>query len=258
MSTCVRISGVIITLNEEDHIRECIESLKPAVDEVLVVDSFSKDRTQEICEELGVRFLQHAFEGHIEQKNYAMRQAAFDHVLALDADERLSPEMLQSILEVKRSWSADGYAFNRLNNYCGTWLRHSWYPDRKVRLWDRRCGEWGGTNPHDKVLIRGSVSNLRGDLLHFPYPNLEAHFRQLTQFAIIAANAKFREGKSSSLLFHVILGPWFKFVRRYVFRFGFLDGYYGFIFSALAAYVNFMKYLRLWELNRGARSRHVS
>lgn len=253
MAGPVKISGVIITYNEERNIEACINSLIDIVDEVVVVDSYSKDQTEEICKRLGVKFVQHAFEGHIEQKNYAMEQASYDHILSLDADERVSPKMKASIQAVKDNWQADGYVFNRFNNYCGAWLRRSWYPDKKLRLWDRRKGKWGGTNPHDKVIVSGKVEKLKGDLLHYAYENLEEHYEQIKKFAIIAAHAKFRQGKKANFIFHVILSPLYKFFRKYVLRLGFLDGYYGFIFSGLTAYLNFMKYLRLWELNRNQK-----
>lgn len=250
MSNPVKISGVIITLNEAKHIRACIQSMLPVVDEVVVVDSYSTDETPAICQELGVRFLQHSFAGHIEQKNYAMQQAEHDYVLSLDADERVSPEMAMSIQAARANWQADGYAFNRLNNYCGHWLQYAWYPDRKTRLWDRRAGQWGGTNPHDKVIVQGTVVQLTGDLLHYPYATVDEHFEQNRKFAVIAARSKFAKGRRVNFLVDVVLGPWFKFLKLFVFKRGFLDGYYGFIFSALASYVNFMKYLKLWELNR--------
>lgn len=225
--------------------------MKPVVDEIVVVDSYSTDDTEAICQSLGVRFVQHAFEGHIEQKNYAMHQAEYDIVLSLDADERLSDEMQQQVLQLKANWDADGYVFNRLNNYCGAWLKRSWYPDKKLRLWDRTKGEWGGTNPHDKVIVKdGLVKRGKGDLLHYAYDNLEEHYEQIKKFAIIAANAKYQKGKKANFVIHVLLSPAYKFVRKYILRLGFLDGYYGFIFSGLTAYLNFMKYLRLWELNR--------
>ena len=251
----IKISGVVITYNEERNIRDCIQSMQGIVDEVVVVDSYSTDNTEELCRELGVKFVQHPFEGHIEQKNYAMHQASFDHILSLDADERVSDQMRQSIVKVKADWQADGYVFNRFNNYCGAWLRHSWYPDKKLRLWDRRKGRWGGTNPHDKVIVEGKVQKLKGDLLHYAYDNLEEHYEQIKKFAVIAAHAKFNKGKKANFIIHVLLSPAYKFFRKYVLRLGFLDGYYGFIFSGLTAYLNFMKYLRLWELNRN-RKKH--
>lgn len=248
----IQISGVIITYNEERNIEACIRSLQGIADEIVVVDSYSTDHTPEISTKLGAKLYQHPFEGHIEQKNYAVGKASYDYILALDADERISEEMKASILQIKnKSWDVDGYTFNRLNNYCGTWLKHSWYPDAKLRLWDRRKGYWGGTNPHDKVVLKnGQVRKLNGDILHFAYENLEEHIDQTKKFAIIAANAKFKQGKKTFFFIHVVLNPFYKFFRKYVLRLGFLDGHYGFIFSALTAYLNFMKYSRLWELNR--------
>ncbi|MCR9098555.1 MAG: glycosyltransferase family 2 protein [bacterium] len=251
MSNPVRISGVIITLNEARHIRACIQSMLPVVDEVVVVDSFSTDETPAICQELGVRFLQHPFEGHIEQKNYAMQQAKHDCVLSLDADERVSEAMAEAILTVKQNWAADGYAFNRLNNYCGHWLRYAWYPDRKTRLWDRRRGQWGGTNPHDRVILpKGQVEHLGVDLLHYPYRNVLEHAEQLLKFADIDAKFKNAGGHRVSLFRDLILGPCFKFFKLYILKRGFLDGLYGFLYCCMAAGFNFLKYARLWELNR--------
>jgi len=141
----VKISAVIITFNEEKNIGRCLDSLQKVADEIVVVDSCSNDKTCEICEKYGVRFIQNRFKGHIEQKNFAMQQAEYDWVLSLDADEVLSLELTDSILKVKKDWVIDGYAFNRLTNYCGTWIRHcGWYPDTKLRLWDKRRGRWGG------------------------------------------------------------------------------------------------------------------
>jgi len=255
LSNPVKISGVIITFNEERNIGDCIDSMKDVVDEIVVVDSFSTDSTQKIAKEKGASVLEHAFEGHIEQKNYAMSQANFDYILSLDADERLSTEMKDSIDTVKSNWTEDGYAFNRLNNYCGAWLKRSWYPDRKLRLWDRKKGKWGGTNPHDKVILSNGhkPKKLKGDLLHYAYENLEEHFEQVKKFAIIAANAKHKQGKKVFFVIHLVFNPWYKFFRKYVLRLGFLDGYYGFIFSAITAYLNFLKYSRLWELNRNKK-----
>lgn len=254
MSEQVKISGTIITFNEERNIKDCIQSLKPVVDEIVVVDSYSTDNTVNICKELGARVVQNKFEGHIEQKNFAMKCASFDHILSLDADERLSDLMQNSILETKSKWKYDGYSFNRLNNYCGKWLRFSWYPDRKLRLWDRRDGIWGGTNPHDRVIVQsGRVKKLKGNILHYAYQNLEEHYDQIRKFAGIAAHAKYKEGKSVNILVHLVLNPAFKFFKRYFLSLGFLDGYYGLVFSALTAHLNFMKYARLLELKRSER-----
>ena len=138
----VKISVVIITFNEEKNIGRCLESIKDIADEIVVVDSFSNDKTEEICRKYKVNFIQNKFEGHIEQKNYAATHASYQHILALDADEALSEKLKKSIIETKKNWIAEGYSFNRLSNYCGKWIKHSgWYPDTKLRLVDRTKGK---------------------------------------------------------------------------------------------------------------------
>jgi glycosyltransferase involved in cell wall biosynthesis len=252
MSQPVKISATVITYNEERKLEACLRSLAGVADEIVVVDSLSTDGTKAICDRHPVRFVPHVFEGYVAQKNFAVAQVTHDHVLSLDADERLSPELRRSILAVKERWDdCDGYAFNRANYYCGKWLRHAWYPDRKIRLWDRRKGSWGGTDPHDHVVLPAArVRRLRGDLVHEAYLTVDEHVRQTFKFAEVAARAKYARGRRPSVLVHVLLGPPFKFLKRYLLRLGFLDGWYGFVFSALAASVNFFKYLRLAEYHR--------
>jgi glycosyltransferase involved in cell wall biosynthesis len=248
----VKISATIITLNEEGKIEDCLKSLVGVADEVVVVDSLSRDRTEEICKRYGVRFIATPFKGYVAQKNYAVTLATHDHVLALDADERLSDELRASILAAKDNWQGGGYSFNRFNNYCGHWIRFcGWYPDKKIRLWDRRQGQWEGTDPHDKVVIKGgAVTHLRGDLLHFAYFTVDEHLYQMHKFAEVAARAKYNKGQRANFIVHILLNPLFKFFRKYFLQLGFLDGYYGFVFCAAASSLNFFKYLRLYEYQR--------
>lgn len=249
----VKISAVIIAFNEEKKIGACLQSLQGIADEIVVVDSFSTDGTEEICRKYQVNFIQTSFKGYIDQKNFALQKASFDHVLSLDADEVVSEKLAASILKIKRGWgSFDGYAFNRLNNYCGKWIHFcGWYPDRKIRLWDRRKGRWGGTDPHDMVMIPGGkVAKLDGDLLHYAYFTVDEHLKQMYRFAEVAAMAKYKKGVKPVFIVHVILNPVFKFVKKYVFQLGFLDGYYGFVFCSTTALLNFYKYLRLYEYHR--------
>lgn len=246
----VRISATIITLNEEQKLEPCLQSLQGVVDEIIVVDSFSTDRTEEICRKYGVTFITHPFEGYVAQKNFAVKQARHDVILALDADERLSAVLRESILKVKSNWGeVDGYAFNRRNNYCGKWIRFcGWYPDRKVRLWDRRKAQWAGEDPHDKVVIdRNRLKQLKGDLLHMTFLTMDEHLRQMYKFAEVAAKAKYRKGNRPVFLIHVVLSPVFKFFRKYVLQLGFLDGYHGFVVCSTASMLTFYKYLRLYE-----------
>src|SRR5262245_55167933 len=141
----IKISAVIITYNEERNIARCIDSVKPVADEIVVLDCFSTDKTQKISEERGAKFYQQEFLGFARQKNRAVALASYDHVLSLDADEYLSSELTQSILAVKTDWTHDGYLMNRLSSFEGTWIKTcGWYPDAKLRLWDRRKGSWHG------------------------------------------------------------------------------------------------------------------
>jgi glycosyltransferase involved in cell wall biosynthesis len=247
-----QISVVIIALNEEQNIGRCLDSVVGVADDVVVVDSFSTDRTEEICKAKGARFIQHAFEGHIEQKNWAITQAKYPHVLSLDADEALSDELKKSILEVKANWTHDGYTMNRLNNYAGQWIRHSgWYPDRKLRLFDNRKGAWGGYNPHDKYSMTtpgAAVGHLKGDLLHYAYHSVEAHKAQLQKFSEIAANAFFKAGKKATFEKRY-LSPGFRFLRNYIIKLGFLDGKHGLNIAWNEAVGVYRKYKKLEELN---------
>ncbi len=248
----MHLSAVIITFNEERNIGRCLDSLVGVADEVVVVDSFSTDRTAEICREKGARFVQHAFAGHIEQKNYALTQAAFDHVLSLDADEALSDTLRQSILAAKADWRAEGYAMNRLTNYCGQWIHHSgWYPDRKLRLFDRRLARWGGQNPHDKIEMNAEArqERLRGDLLHYSYYSVEEHYARARRYADIAAKAMHDRGRQANW-WNLAFSPAVKFLRNYVLKLGFLDGRAGWTICRIAALETWWKYRALQGLRK--------
>ncbi len=251
----VKISAVIITYNEEKDIARAIESVNGIADEVLVVDSFSTDKTQEICESMGAKFIQNKFEGHIQQKNFAALQAKYDYVLSLDADEALDNTLRKNILNAKNNFNADGYKFNRLTNYCGKWIKHcGWYPDTKLRLWDRRKGEWGGDNPHDKYIMNeGSIiKHLKGNILHYSYHTIHQHIAQANKFSNIGALSSFNKGRKMSLV-KIVVFPFWKFLNIYLFRGGFLDGYYGFIICMISTHESFLKYVKLRELNKGKK-----
>ncbi len=254
----ISISCVVITLNEERNLARCLQSLYTVADELVVVDSFSTDKTEEIARSFGARFMTNKFVGHIEQKNFAKAQATNDYILSLDADEELSAELIKSILEVKANWKSDGYFMNRLSNYCGQWIRHSgWYPDTKMRLFDRRKGQWKGRNPHDQYNIDAgnSTSFLKGDILHYTYYTVEEHRRQAEKFANIAAQSHFDAGIRSSY-FMLVVKTVSKFIRNYIIKAGFLDGRNGFIICRITAWETWMKYKKLILLTRNARRGH--
>lgn len=243
-----KLSVTVITFNEEKNIERCLESVMPVADEIIVVDSFSKDNTRKICEKYNVTFIEHPFEGHIQQKNYALDQATHDHVLSLDADEALTPELQKSILAIKEgNWTNEAYKFNRLTNFCGKWINHTgWYPDTKVRLWNKKHGRWGGVNPHDKVVLENNIqaTHISGDLLHYSFYTLDQHMDQINKFSSIRAREMFQSGRKVTWL-KILLSPPIKFLKHYILFGGFRDGYSGYVISKNSAHAVFLKYMKL-------------
>ena len=251
------LSVVIITYNEEKNIRRCLESVRELASEIVVVDSLSTDGTKQLCSEFGVRFIEQAFLGYIEQKNFALDQASHDMVLSLDADEAIDEPLKAAILKVMQDdFPADGYMMNRCSNYCGKWIRHgTWYPDRKLRLWNRTRGRWGGVNPHDKVELQegARIVRLPGDILHFSYYSFSEHIAQLNKFTSIQAAAMYKQGKKASFV-KLVVSPAAAFISGYFFRGGFLDGVDGLMIARSVSYQTFTKYAKLLELQRERES----
>lgn len=247
------LSVCVIAKDEAGNIADCLKSADFA-DEWIVVDSHSTDRTREIAQECGARVVERDWPGHVEQKNFAVGQAAHDWVLCLDADERVSPELRASILAaLARPELPAGFEFPRRTWYLGRWIRHGgWYPDVKLRLFRRSQGCWGGVNPHDRVRCRGDVVRLNGDLLHYSYDSIADHLRTIDFFTSIAAREKLSRGGGAGL-FSLVLRPLGKFVRMYLLKAGFLDGTAGFVVAVTGAFYVFLKYAKLWEIERGLR-----
>jgi glycosyltransferase involved in cell wall biosynthesis len=249
----VKLSVVIITFNEERNIVRCLEALQDVANDVVVVDSFSTDQTVALCQQLGVRVVQHAFEGYVQQKNFATTQAQYDYVLQLDADEVLTDQLRHSIWTVKQHWQHAGYTLARLTNYCGSWVRHGgWYPDRKLRLYDRRLGAWQGLLLHERFEVQPgqTVGIVAGDLAHYSYNSVEQHVSQLNRFTSIAADELWLRGKRQVTVFHLLLKPWWKFMHGYFLRFGFLDGFAGLCIATISAWGVFLKFAKLSIKNR--------
>ncbi len=248
----IPLSIVIITFNEERNIGRCLDSVKDIADDIVVVDSYSTDTTRDICLSHGARFVQHPFKGHIEQKQWAISQALYPHILSLDADEALSETLKRSIVQVKNNWEYDGYYMSRLTNYCGSWIHHcGWYPDKKLRLWDSRKGRWGGLNPHDKFELTApgaTTGLLQGDLLHYSYYTREDHYKQIEFYSTIGANTYYKEGRTASI-FSLIINPLLKFFRDYIIKLGILDGKAGFTICRISAYATYLKYKKLRDLH---------
>ena len=244
----VPLAVVIITFNEEANIARCLQALGNVADDVLVVDSFSTDATVEICHRHGARVIQHAFAGYVEQKNYATSQAEFDYVLQLDADEVLTDELRQAIREAKADWQHAAYSLARLTNYCGHWVRHGgWYPDHKLRLYDRRLGRWTGLLLHEKFEVNSgqTTAPLAGHALHYSYHSVAQHVTQLNKFTSITAQELALRGKTRVGVFHLLLKPLWKFVHGYIFRLGFLDGFAGLCIAGISAWGVFLKFAKL-------------
>lgn len=247
----IPVSVCIVTYNEEENIAACLESVRWA-DEIVVVDSFSTDRTVEICQRYGAKVYQHSWPGHIEQKNRALGYATNDWVLCLDADERLSPELSMWMRGTFASMKnrVDGYFFPRRTFYLGRWITHGgWYPDYKLRLFRKSKGFWAGVNPHDRVVLSGQTQHVKLDILHYSYKNIADHLRKINAYTTTLAQAKWEEGKKSG--FFLMMGvTLFKFFKAFILKRGFLDGVPGFIVAVLGAYYEFLKYAKLWEMNK--------
>ncbi len=244
-----KISVIIITLNEARHIERCIRSVLPVADEVIVLDSFSTDNTAAIALQLGARVYQHSFDGYGPQKNRAIDYARYNWILNIDADEALSPELEQSILEAKKNFTRDAYACNRLTNYCGKWIRHcGWYPDTLIRLWRKDKAGVTQDKVHERfVLNPGSHAGfLKGDLLHYSYYTISDHIKKIEQYSEIGAQHDVARGKKCSLFKLWFLPKWI-FFTTYIIRLGILDGYYGYVISKNSAFAAFVKYLKIRE-----------
>lgn len=247
----IKLSGVVITFNEERNLGRCLDSLRQVCDDLVVVDSGSTDRTRELAEARGARVVVRPFDGFTAQKNFALDLAAHPHVLSLDADEWLSPELVASIQAARADWRADGYAFNRLNHYGEKPVRScGWYPDAKIRLWDRRRGRWAGGLLHEVVVLEPGARSawLPGDLLHRAYERAgqlvakmqsysdwwareHAHRRRITPAGLLAKTAT-------------------AFFKNWILQRGILDGYEGLAVSVSNANGVFYKYAKLLEANR--------
>ncbi|HEY5803143.1 MAG TPA: glycosyltransferase family 2 protein [Lysobacter sp.] len=252
LSACP-LSACIIAFNEADRIADCIASLA-FCDEVVVVDSHSTDATAQIARDLGARVIQRPFDGFRSQKQFAIEQATHDWVLCLDADERVS-DALRTAIEGERAGGfgdAAGYRFARLSEYFGKFLRHgNAYPDRVLRLFDRRRGGWRGTREvHEAASVDGPVRTIAGDLIHYPYRSLEQQLLKTQRYARMMAEHDFARGKRATLT-GLVLSPAWRFWRGYLLRGGFRDGWHGLVYAYVRANYVRQKTIMLWMLQNG-------
>ncbi len=244
----MKITARINTLNEEHNIVAALESLSWA-DEILVVDSWSKDRTVELARQHGAKVYQHDFLSHGEQHNYADTLASHDWIFVLDADERLTPELRDAIENIRREDPKySGYRFARRAYFMGRWIRHcGWYPDYQTRLYDRRTTKWGGDPPHEEPKVNGPVQIIPGELLHYTKRNLKESLDQLNFFTTLASQDRFRRGRRAASYWKLLFIPPAIFLRSYVWKRGFLDGLPGLVISWLAAFYVFVREAKLRE-----------
>jgi glycosyltransferase involved in cell wall biosynthesis len=241
----VKISATIITYNEERNITRALESLRCA-DEIIVVDSGSSDRTVELAGKLGARVVDSAWLGYAKQKNFAAEQASNDWILSLDADESLSEALEAEIWRLKKNGPQfDAYTMPRLAQYLGKWIHHSgWYPDRKVRLYNRKKADWVGDYVHESVVVKGSVGHLDANLLHFTCDSLSEHMKTMDRYTTLAAEQLVASGRTVSWG-RLIFEPAWTFFRTYFVKLGFLDGVEGLAIANMAALYNFLKYAKV-------------
>jgi glycosyltransferase involved in cell wall biosynthesis len=246
------LSVVIITYNEEKNIKRCVESVSKVADEIIVVDSFSNDNTVNIAGAMGAIVKQYKFDGYIKQKNKAIALATNNYVLLLDADEALSDELTKAILAEKKTFAFKAYSMKRCNIFCGKNIRHGlWYPDKKLRLFDKRYGTCGGLNPHDKIIMQEdiSVKLLTGDLMHATFASIKEYQQRNSEVSSVAAQSLYDAGIKKSRL-KIIFSPLWAFINGYFFRLGFLDGYKGFIIAVHTAHQSYLKYQKLRQLQQ--------
>jgi len=248
----MKLTACIITFNEADRIDACLRSLS-FCDEIVVVDSHSTDATRQIAGSLNARVIERDWPGYRSQKQFAVESASNDWVLCLDADERVTSQLREEIEALRTRGFAEhaGWSVPRITDYFGQFLRHgNAYPDRLIRLFDRRRGGWTGEEIHENTRVTGSIGRLHGHLEHFSYRSLSDHHSRMARYADLMARALYARGKRCGLS-KVLFNPAWRFFRGYVLRLGFLDGWRGMVFHLVEANYVRRKYLGLYMLTKG-------
>lgn len=238
------ISIVIITLNEEKNIKRCLDSVFELSDDIIVVDSGSTDKTEDICNKYdNVRFVTNKFIDYSQQRNFGSSLTRYNYILNIDADEELSETLKNSIKSLKINPESNIlYKFNRLNHYCSKPLKFGgWYPDVKKKFWNKNYAKWTG-NVHETLFFSKEPTDvkLKGDLFHYTYNSLEEHINQTIKYALLRAESDIKNKKTHSKI-KLLFKPWFKFILLYFLKLGFLDGYYGFIVAKTSAFSDFIR-----------------
>jgi glycosyltransferase involved in cell wall biosynthesis len=245
------LSVIVITKNEQDNIEDCLESVKWA-DEIIVVDSVSTDKTEEICRKYTDKFYVKDWPGFGIQKQRALALASHEWILSVDADERVTLDLKDEIIEkISQDSNTDGYLIPRLSNYLGKDIRHSgWYPDYTLRLVRRQKSYFTSDIVHEKMVVDGSVNKLKGHFSHYPYRDITHHMQKLNDYSSLSAEKMFANGKYISWPM-IFLKALFGFIRAYIFKMGFLDGWQGLVVSISTGVSVYMKYVKLKEMSLG-------
>jgi glycosyltransferase involved in cell wall biosynthesis len=248
------IGAFIVCMNEEHQIRRCLESVKWC-DSIVVVDSGSTDKTLEICKEYGCTIYQQAWPGYVEQKRFALSKCTTEWVLNLDADEEVSPQ-LQNEIELllnKDDGSINGHQLSRVVYFLDKWWRAGgWYPEFRLRLCRRAATTWGGTDPHEKASVTGRISRLQGELHHYTYTNFNHQIRTLNTYSSQAAQSMFSRGKRATIL-KMFINPCGRFIKWYLIKRGYREGFPGLIIAVIEAFYVFLKYVKLWEMEKAEK-----
>ena len=249
------LSATLITHNEEANIEDALQSIAWA-DEVVVVDSGSTDRTVQICRQYTDKVFHRDWTGFVDQKNHAVTLASHDWIFSLDADERVGPELAREIEVLRKDGMRHaGYRIPRVAFFMGRWIRHGeWYPDRQLRLFDRRHGRWQGGRVHESVQVEGDAGFLTGEIRHYTYRSLSDYLRRLETYTTLAAQDYREKGREASLL-KVLGNPAGTFIKGYLLKRGFLDGTPGLMVALMGAVSVFFKYAKLYELQRNSASK---
>lgn len=242
------LSVAVITLNEEKNLPRCLESVRDLASEIVVIDSGSTDRTREVAESFGARFEVQPWKGYVAQKNVALQRCTQPWVLNLDADEAVSPELASAFRNLLsgKEVRENGFEINRLNFYCGAWIRHAWYPEWRLRLARREAARWMGGDVHERLEVSGTTGKLTGDLWHYPYSSLMDHFQKSLKYAGLAADSYAREG--GTWPWHrAVFSPWLAFLKVLILKSGWRDGWRGWAIAGVRWTEVFAKYSFLIE-----------
>lgn len=243
------ITACIITLNEEHNLQKCLQSLD-FTDEIIIVDSGSTDGTIDIAQQFNADVYQRDFDNYVNQKNFCISKAKNHWILALDADEAISPQLKKELLLLtgQELQLVQGFMIPRLTYYLGKWIRYGgWYPNLQIRFFHKDYGAFQGMLVHERVVLEGKIRQLKQPILHYSYRDISDHLKFIDRYSTLTAQEKYASGKKGSVLMAICEGIW-KFFSMYIIRLGFLDGRVGIVVAILGAYYNFLKYIKLYEL----------